>query len=334
MPVDPRLNLRPFLACILLAGFRSFAADDTTVNTLPTQLSEPIAKVRWVTGAPAILRTNRWIPLQVGEKIPAGATIRTGAGEMIDITLDEPGHIISLGSESSAIIDLRHASVSLESGELIASLRKTRKDNTSVVIHSRFGDTVVRAGDVRVTINPAPTLAVLCGTVDFQSARGGMSAAAVIPEGSLITATSGNPVMAPLNASLAAYLTGRIDSLVSFDGPLAEKFSPSDNFALCHVPPRPPLADPEPLPGRGTFGGYTDEPIDIIAPAFNPSDLVVQAVPGSPACPVHNREHRVVPVRTRVQPIPPPVRKAKPAIPSEPTSGPVPDPKFPISQAP
>jgi len=292
-----------------MGGCWGSAADELSV--LPTNTREPVVTVRWLSGTPAILKTNRWISLQVGEVIPAGANIRTGAGENLEMVLDEPGHLLAIGPESAATIDLRIATVSLEAGELIASIRKTRKDNTSVIIHSRFGETTVRAADLRITINPAPTLAVLSGAVFFAPARGGAEGGSEITAGSLITATADRPEMEPINYSMSGYLIGRIDALVSFYGILAQRFSPSDDPMLCHIPPRPRLSDPEPRPARiGRFGYGNEDQGPLIGFASVVSDFTVQSTQGSMSCPVHTRAPRTAPPKTRPQVIPPPVRRA------------------------
>ena len=291
-----------------MGGCWIFAADE---STLPANTPEPIATVRWLNGTPAILKTNRWISLQIGEVIPAGANIRTAAGENLEIVLDEPGHLLAIGPESTATIDLRIATVSLESGELIASIRKTRKDNTSVIIHSRFGESTIRAADLRITINPAPTLAVLSGVVFFAPARGGAEGGSDITAGSLVTATADRPELERMSFSMNGYLIGRIDALVSFYGTLAQRFSPSDNPVLCHTPPRPRLSDPEPRPARVSRLGYGDEDKGpFIGFASAVSDFTVQSTQGAMSCPVHTRAPRTAPTKTRPQVIPPPIRRA------------------------
>jgi hypothetical protein len=193
--------MRTLLFTFLLVNAGIAWGADEAVKALDLPAVEPIVTVRWLNGTPSILKTNRWISLQVGETIPAGARIRTATSDSVEVILDEPGHIIAFGPDSEAVIDLRKASVELKSGELIGSIRKTRKENTTVIVYSGFGQSTVKAADFRITINPAPTLSVLSGIVEFLPARGSVGVAAPLRAGSHVVASSEVAGLEKMNAA-------------------------------------------------------------------------------------------------------------------------------------
>jgi hypothetical protein len=242
---------------------------------------EPIVKVRGFKGTPSILRTNRWFALQVGEQIPAGATVRTGGGDTLECVLDEPGRVVAFGAESLAVIDLRTSLINLEAGELVGAIRNSRKGNSSLTIRSRFGVSTVRAADFRLALKPEQSISVLDGLVEFVPARASREGSIQLRDDSHLIGQAEDPLLQKMDAPTRSFLVGRIDAVSSYRAPLAKNFSPREIVGLCHVPPVPGLVDPENRPGREA--GFQAAP-ELVASEY----ATAANVKSSAECPVHN----------------------------------------------
>lgn len=258
-------------------------------SVIPAPSSGPAVVVIGFKGQPTVLKGNRWYSLVLGEHIAPGASVRTGSSDSLDLMLDEPGRIVSFGPSSSLSIDLTHSSVSLDAGEMVASIRKTGKGNVSIVVHSRFGVATVRAADFRVMLNPVPVIAVLDGVIDFEVARAQDTAPALqLRDDAVVIAGPDNPSIHIMDPQTRGFITGRVDALVSSQGALADKFWPRPSYGACHTPTLAPLIDPELRPGRIRGFAAIEEYRRGAYAIANAQDLI-EYPPGNPACPIHNQ---------------------------------------------
>jgi hypothetical protein len=278
------------LAAFFALGISRFSsAQNAAAATAARTNYVPQVIVLSFKGEPSVLKGNRWFSLSPGELIAPGSTVRTGPSDSLNIMLDEPGRIISMAAASVVVIDLTKASVNLEAGEIIASIRKTVKDNTSVIIRSKFGVSTVRAADFRVTLTPVPSIAVLDGVVEFEVARAQNTAPALQLRGDAhVIAGPENPLIRLLDAEARGYITGRIDALVSAQGAMAEKFWPRPGQGACHTPTLPRLIHPDVRPGRWP-GMRGVEEYSHGAFAMVDSNNGPVYPKGAAVCPVHGR---------------------------------------------
>lgn len=279
------IHTRLFAAWLAIAFFLTSASAQET-NDIP----DTVVTVRGFKGSPSALKGNRWHAVQVGEVLPPGAVVRTGPNDSLDVQLDEVGRVISFAASSQATIDLRNSLVVLESGDVVASIRRTRKQNTSVILRAPFGVCTVRAADFRVAVNPLPAVFVLDGVVEFLPARANAPGTVLLREGTILLANIDTPSLGSLDPKSRSFLTGRIDSLVTFHGAAVEKFRTRSNLTACHTPPLPKYADPEATPGRAQgFVSVLEDTKTRFAPLVEETPQGIRYPTGSPGCPVHSR---------------------------------------------
>ncbi len=280
-------TIRSLAMAGLLAAPSAFPAEPPAAGPEPPG---PTATVRSFNGSPSILRASRWYPLQVGEKIPTGGTVRTGSTDTLDCALEEPGRVLSFGRNSLATLDLAAGLVALESGEMTAAIRKSRNGGAGLTVRAPFGVTVVRAGDFRVTAGPEPAIAVLDGLAEFQPAGAGPDGTVSLRDEAVWSANGDQNTPQKMDAQTRRFLIGRIDSLASFQDPLALNFPPREHGSACHTPPVPALANPELRPGRTKgFSGMADPSSSQSAELAGSTPGQTLALRAAANCPIHSR---------------------------------------------
>lgn len=197
-------NLLKLLLVAIMVNFSAQAVFAATTENIE-------AKALKVTGSVQVQLTagSEAVPLTEGMSLPAGATIITGPGSLVELrtlaggqtsvqanttaSLDE----LSVDRDNLGVITKQTATLSLRSGNLISTLDPKRKSINNYSVRTPKGVAAARGTVYAVTVSQSgTTVATMSGTVTLTPDDGGAPIVIDIATGVVIgqTDTSGNPV--------------------------------------------------------------------------------------------------------------------------------------------